>query len=109
MASERQEFLNLREKPARLSVEEAAIYMGFSAHDIPILVSRGMLKPLANPPPSATKYFARVELEELATDVKWLSRATGTIHQHWRAKNGRKTSHRKSGESTGEFQMDGAA
>jgi hypothetical protein len=90
MAPERKDFLNLRDKPARFTAEETAIYLGFSPHDIPILVSRGLLKPLSKSPPNATKYFARVDLDALRVDTQWLSRATSALHQFWRLKNERK-------------------
>jgi hypothetical protein len=91
MSPERKDFLNLRDKPARLTVDETAIYLGFAPHDVPVLVNRGLLKPLAGLPANATKYFARVELDELRSDRKWLTRATAAIHQFWRHKNDRKT------------------
>lgn len=87
MSPERKEFLNLRDKPARLTVEEAAIYLGFSANDIPILVARGLLDPLGNPPPNGVKYFAAAELTELKADRRWLARATDAIHRYWKEKN----------------------
>lgn len=71
------------------------MFLGFAAHDIPVLISRGLLKPLASPPANTAKHFARVELEALRNDIKWLARATGAIHQYWRLKNDRKT--RRSG------------
>jgi hypothetical protein len=54
MNSQQLQFLNLRNFPARLSAEEAAWYPGFSPHQIPVLVSAGLLKPLGQPVPSST-------------------------------------------------------
>jgi len=69
--------------------EEAAWYLGFVAHDIPILVSVGLLKPLGHPPASGVKFFATAKLQELRNDVAWLARASDAICKHWQAKNAR--------------------
>ncbi len=90
MDAQREKFLNLKHPPARLNVEEPAWYMGFAPHDIPILVSHGLLKPLGHPADQSVKYFALVTLAELRVDTKWLARATDAMGAHWRGKNGRK-------------------
>ena len=87
MNPERRDFLTLRTPPALLNMEEAAWYLGFAPHDIPILVQAGLLKPLGHPPLHGTKYFPTNALEQLRADVKWLARASDTIVQHWREKN----------------------
>jgi hypothetical protein len=91
MNPQREQFLNLKATPARLTVEEAAWCLGFSAHEIPILVARGLLTPLGHPPSNGPKYFATETLSELHKDVKWLARATDAIVQYWKSKNARKT------------------
>src|SRR5580692_5480678 len=91
MLLEREKFLNLKQVPARLTAEETAWYLGFSAHDIPILVANGLLKPLGHPGDNAVKFFAYAAIESLRVDVKWLARATDTMLEHWRKKNARKT------------------
>ena len=95
MNPEREKFLNLKTAPARLNVEEAAWYLGFSPHDIPVLVSKGLLKPLGHPAGATVKFFAFVYLQELRNDTKWLARATDAMIDHWRGKNARKS---KNGE-----------
>jgi hypothetical protein len=85
------DFLNLKCTPARLSAEQTAWFLGFSPHEIPILVAKGLLKPLGRPPLNGTKYFAAVTLQELRSDVKWLARASDAIVEYWRFKNARKT------------------
>lgn len=80
----------MRTPPARMLVEEAAWYLGFTAHDIPVLVSAGLLKPLGHPPMSGTKYFAMATLRELREDVKWLAKASDAIVHHWRVRNAQK-------------------
>lgn len=90
MNPQREQFLNLKGVPARLTAEEAAWYLGFSPHEIPILIAKGLLKPLGRPPANGAKYFAGATLEELRRDVKWLARASDTIVEHWKIKNIRK-------------------
>ncbi len=90
MDPQREKFLNVKTLPARLNVEETAWYLGFAPHDIPVLVSHGLLKPLGHPASQSVKFFALVTLNELRNDSKWLARATGTMIQHWRSKNSRK-------------------
>lgn len=65
MNHEREQFLALETKPARLSVEETAWYLGFNESEISILLALGMLKPIGHPPKNGRKYFALVELERL--------------------------------------------
>jgi hypothetical protein len=78
--------------PARLDSQQAAGYLGFKPHDIPILVSTGLLKPLGHSAPNAVKYFATVTLEELRTNVQWLARATDAVSRYWQGKNARRSS-----------------
>jgi hypothetical protein len=87
---QREQFLNLQATPARLSAEEAGWYLGFSPHEIPVLIAKGLLKPLGRPPHNGVKYFAATNLEELRHDVKWLTRASDTIVEYWKFKNARK-------------------
>jgi len=58
MSSLRLQFLNLRNLPARLTSEEAAWFLGFAPHAVPVLVAAGLLKPLGQPARNAVKYFA---------------------------------------------------
>lgn len=74
-----------------MDAQEAAWYLGFATHDIPILVRAGLLKPLGHPTTSAIKYFATAILSELQGDTQWLARASDAIVRHWHTKNARKT------------------
>jgi hypothetical protein len=87
MNPERREFLNLRTLPARVMAEEAAWYLGFAAHDIPILANAGLLKSLGHPAQSGTKWFAIATLQQLREDPNWLARASDAIVRHWRMRN----------------------
>jgi hypothetical protein len=60
--------------------------LGFAAHDIPVLVANGLLKPLGHPGDSAVKFFALAAVEPLRSDVKWLGRATDAILEHGQSK-----------------------
>ena len=93
MNSQQEQFLNLRTQPARLKAEEAAWYLGFSAHEIRILMAEGLLKPLGRPPTTGVKYFSTMALEELRRDAKWLARASDCVVQYWKMRNENKTAH----------------
>jgi hypothetical protein len=75
---------------ARLTAEQAATVLGFSDHQIPILISAKLLTPLANPVPNATKYFAASVIEQLANNINWLNDATQAIYDYWSGKTQRK-------------------
>jgi hypothetical protein len=87
MNPERKEFLSVIQMPARVGVEEAAWLLGFAPHDIPVLVSAGLLKPLGHPPASGTKFFATATLLKLRDDINWLARASDAIVRHWQTRN----------------------
>jgi hypothetical protein len=84
---EKKEFLSLAHPPARLGITETAWLLGFTEHDISLLVSVGLLKPLGHPPSSGSKYFATIELQNLQNDARWLAKASDAIVNHWRTKN----------------------
>jgi len=91
MNNERNDFLSvIRVTPARLDAQETAWYLGFAEHDIPILVSAGLLKPLGHSPANVVKYYAVVTLAKLREDTLWLARASDAVVKHWQYKNARK-------------------
>lgn len=87
MNQAKRDFLSLATPPARLGIEETAWFLGFNSHDIPVLVSAGLLKPLGRPAASGSKFFATVELQNLRADVRWLAKASDAIVHYWRDKN----------------------
>jgi hypothetical protein len=92
MNNEKKEFLCVAKlPPARLVVEEAALFLGCAPHDIPVLVKANLLKPLGHPPASGTKFFATATLQTLRDDINWLSRASDAIVRHWQVRNARKS------------------
>ena len=106
MDPEQKQLLSLVKPPARLTPEQTAWYLGFQPHDIPILVARGLLKPLGSPPRNGVKHFATIVIDALSHDTKWLTRATDAVFRHWKDKNGRK---RNQGSSYGSGPTDTAA
>jgi hypothetical protein len=60
--------------PARLDVPATARLLGFAEHDIQILMSSRKLSPLGDPAPNAPKWFAAIEVIQLAADREWLSK-----------------------------------
>ena len=68
---------------------EATHIFRCAVHDVRILVSKGLLKPLGHSADNATKCFAYDTLQELKHDAKWLAKATDAINEHWKFKNAR--------------------
>ena len=87
MNQERKDFLSLANPPARLSLKEASWYLGFTEHDVSVLVSVGLIKPLGRPPRSGSKYFALTELQTLRSDSRWLAKASDATVNYWKSKN----------------------
>lgn len=73
--------------PARLNVEQAGEVLGFLTHEIRVLSSAGLLKPLGKPAANGHKFFCAREILELCQDKQWLDKATRTITKHWQDKN----------------------
>ena len=86
------ELLNLRRLPAMLNTAQTAALIGLAEHDIPVLVSVGLLEPLGNPPPNAVKHFATVQVMEFAGEIELLGKIRNAVYEHWRNKNARKSS-----------------
>lgn len=91
VSSHVRDVLNLRRLPARLNVQQAAALLNCGEHDIPVLVSNGLLKPLGHPPANAVKYFAPTDVLELAGDGKRMGQICDAIYEYWRGKNAAKS------------------
>lgn len=76
--------LEMKRLPSRLSKEEAAILLGFKAHEIPILVSGKLLKPLGDPSPYGAKFFCAADIAEKGSDANFLNRATKAVQKYWK-------------------------
>ena len=84
------QFLGWKIVPARLDADQTAWFLGFDPHEIPMLVSAGLLKPLGHPARNSKKFFATEILDQLRRDEKWLARASDAIGSYWRKRNARK-------------------
>ena len=92
MREDQHQFLALvGQAPVRLTAEQAAWMLGCQAHDISVLVSSKLLKPLGNPQPNGIKFFSTAEISELVKDRSWLAKITNAVSQHWQRKNERRT------------------
>jgi hypothetical protein len=87
MKADKGEFLRLLNLPARLTITEAAWFLGFTETDISVLIASGLLKPLGHPPASGSKYFALTDLQALRTDARWLAKASDATVNYWKRKN----------------------
>lgn len=90
MKPEMNEFLSLLLRPARVTMQEAAWLLGFQEHDIPILIAKGLLRPLGHPAHNGQKFLLTATLEDLRRDEKWFSRASDAVVDYWKDKNNRK-------------------
>jgi hypothetical protein len=88
MREEQYQFMRLLGRlPARLTAEQAAWVLNCQPHDVPVLVSARLLKPLGNPSSYNVKYFAAFEVLQQMTDRMWLAKVTNAVNQHWQKKN----------------------
>jgi len=78
--------------PARLTVEQAAALLGVHDDAIGILMKAKMLEPLGGHAPGAQRTFAAVEIQRLHDDLKWLSKATRLLREHFQIKNSKRKS-----------------
>jgi hypothetical protein len=62
-------------RPACVSMEEAAKMFGWPNYYLPFLVRASHLKPLGKPAQNARKWFATVEIERMSQDPDWLDKA----------------------------------
>jgi hypothetical protein len=90
ISAQAKELLNLRRLPAMLNVQQTAVLLGLAEHDIPVLVRNGLLKPLGDPPPNAVKYFASIQVLELAGELSRLGKIRNAVYDYWRGKNAAK-------------------
>tara|TARA_Y100001934_G_scaffold278634_2_gene380304 strand:- start:637 stop:972 length:336 start_codon:yes stop_codon:yes gene_type:complete len=88
-----------RSLPARMPSETVAKLLGFEKHDITVLASSKVLKPLGKPAPNAPKRFAKIDIFSLTFDTPWLSQGTKAITVNWKTKNSRKTAQAEVGQA----------
>lgn len=73
--------------PARLHVEQVAKILNTTNEGVYVLTSKRLLKPLGNPPPNGTKYYARDYILRLAGDEKWLAKMSDALVAYKWVKN----------------------
>ena len=79
--------LLLSRLPARLDVDQAAEVLGFLKHEISVLLSAGLLRPLGKPAQNGHKFFCTTEILELSQNRDWLDKATRAVAKHWQERN----------------------
>src|SRR5262249_40043920 len=65
--------------PARLSIRQAALILGFTPANLFLLIKEGELVPLGCPGAYRTRMFFREDILQRASDKKWLAKATRLI------------------------------
>jgi hypothetical protein len=91
ISAQAKELLNLRRLPAMLNIQQTAVLLGLAEHDVPVLINLGLLKPLGDPPPNAVKYFASIQVLELAGELSRLCKIRNAVYEYWRGKNAAKS------------------
>ena len=97
------DFLNVRRLQGRLTVRQTAALLNCGEHDVPVLVSHGLLTPLGHPPPNAQKYFSPVEVLQMAGDSEKMGQICDALYKYWQTKNAAKSSagHRRGSSGIG--------
>lgn len=89
MNPEHREFLNLRRLPATISVEQAVILLGIAEANIPVLVSKGFLRPIGGPlAVNAQRRFCSKEIEQVACNSDEVNRMQQILTKYYRGRNG---------------------
>lgn len=65
--------------PGRLNAEQAAALLGVQAHDIPVLIKAGLLKPVGGGPKNCVKYFHSTAIERNRLDERWHDKAAKAL------------------------------
>ena len=87
MNPDKAQFLNLREKPARVSGTETSWGIGCNETDLPILAAKGILTPLNDYGVNTVKMYAWADIVDLKSDRKRLLRLTRAIYEFHHDKN----------------------
>lgn len=66
--------------PARLTVHQTALVLGFRTGDIVHLTRKRLLRPLGRPRPHAPLYFSAMDVERRAANIHWLNKATQYLY-----------------------------
>ena len=91
MKDDQRQFLGLLgQPPARMTAEQVAWVLQCQPTDVATLIGARLLKPLGDPSPNGTKYFATREVLAQLEDRNWLNRVTLSLQQYWLEKNERR-------------------
>jgi hypothetical protein len=93
------DLLNVRRLQGRLTVRQTAALLNCGEHDIPVLVSHGLITPLGHPPPNAQKYFSPVEILRMAGDSEKMGQICDALYKYWQVKNAAKSNGGVNGQS----------
>jgi len=89
-----QDLFRYQRLPARLTVNQTALMLGFHPDAIDFLVDIGLIDALGGAPRGVQRMFASVYVEQLGQDIKWLGKATLKLRQFHQQRNlERKTKH----------------
>ena len=89
MNDEDLKFLNLLRLPGTISAEQAAILLGVSNANIPILIAKKFLHPLGGRiKPNAPKRFSSHAIMKLVNDPEAMDRMHSILTVHYRQRNG---------------------
>lgn len=89
MVPDQRDFMHSRRLPHFSDTQQAAWLIGCLLHEVPILVSEGLLTPVGGDPGQHEKrLFDTAKLENLVrNDPAWPSKARKAIRKYWRRKN----------------------
>jgi hypothetical protein len=79
-----------RRLPYRLTTEQFAARCNCDTDAVRSIVDARLVTPLDDPPKGAPMYFATAEVEDLANDLRWLSKMTKAIREKIKAKNAKR-------------------
>ena len=83
------DLFNCRRLPARLTIEQVALLLGFQVYEILILVRQGRIKSVNHQSRNSRKYFHGQYILKLAEDFDFIERASKSVAKSVRENNRR--------------------
>jgi hypothetical protein len=74
----------------RIDSAQTAYLLGYPVSAIAFFIQAGLIRPLGSPGPTSPRYFAAVEVRQLAASREWLDRAERAVSRHWQRRNSRR-------------------
>ena len=81
------DLFNCRRLPARLTIEQVALLLGFQVYEILILVRQGRIKSVNHQSRNSRKYFHGQYILKLAEDFDFIERASKSVAKSVRENN----------------------